>query len=154
DLIDANIENSNLVGNLLIDDGVTTQGDQSATLLEENLELIIPVIQPLKDESDAEASQHLTDDSGLLAALLADKNYQAAIAEFERLDDSGGLDQTTLDGVVDAYHREASQAFRRQELDTAIELWGKVMAINPDHAHASNSLMQAQELKEKLERLE
>lgn len=154
DLIDANIDSSNPVSNLLVDDEVTTQGDQAATLLEENLGLIAPEIQPPMGEADVEVSQHLTDNFGLLAGLLADKNYKAAIAEFERLDDSPGLDKATLDGVVDAYHREASQAFRRQELDTAIELWGKVMAINPDHAHASNSLMQAQELKEKLERLE
>ena len=56
--------------------------------------------------------------------------------------------------LTDGYHREASQAFRRQELDIAIELWERVITIDPDHAHAGSNLMQAQELKEKLGHLE
>jgi tetratricopeptide (TPR) repeat protein len=81
-----------------------------------------------------------------------------ALADSVGIDNKNGDAQALLSSVktdlTDAYHREASQAFRRQELDIAIELWEKVITIDPDHAHAGNNLMQAQELKEKLGHLE
>ena len=58
-----------------------------------------------------------------------------------------------INDLADSYHREASQAFRRQELDLAIELWEKVIVLDPNHIHASGNLMQAQELKAKLSSL-
>lgn len=56
--------------------------------------------------------------------------------------------------VTDAYHREASSAFRQQELDKAIALWQQVLKIDPAHGHANTYLLQAQELKAKLERFD
>ena len=56
--------------------------------------------------------------------------------------------------LTDAYHRDASLAFRRQELEKAIALWQQLLTIDPDHIHATNYLIQAQSLKDKLQRLE
>lgn len=52
--------------------------------------------------------------------------------------------------IADKYHREASSAFRRQELDIAIEKWDMVLKVNPDHSSAKLYRAQALELKEKL----
>ena len=56
--------------------------------------------------------------------------------------------------LTDTYHRDASLAYRRQELEKAIELWQKLLTIDPEHVHAINYLIQAQRLKDKLQRLE
>jgi tetratricopeptide (TPR) repeat protein len=55
--------------------------------------------------------------------------------------------------IADKYHREASSAFRRQELDLAIEKWDMVLAVNPDHSSAKLYRAQALELKEKLDNI-
>lgn len=55
--------------------------------------------------------------------------------------------------IADKYHREASSAFRRQELDQAIENWDRVLTVNPDHSSAKLYRAQAIELKEKLYKL-
>ena len=55
--------------------------------------------------------------------------------------------------IADKYHREASSAFRRQELDIAIANWDKVLKVDPDHSSAKLYRAQAIELKEKLLKL-
>jgi tetratricopeptide (TPR) repeat protein len=55
--------------------------------------------------------------------------------------------------IADKYHREASSAFRRQELDLAIEKWDMVLTVNPDHSSAKLYRAQALELKEKLDNI-
>lgn len=55
--------------------------------------------------------------------------------------------------VSDQLHREASSAFRRQELDIAIEKWDKVLEINPDYTSAKLYRAQALELKARLEKI-
>jgi tetratricopeptide (TPR) repeat protein len=56
--------------------------------------------------------------------------------------------------LTDRYHREASMAFRSQELDKAITIWDRVLVIDPDHANARIYRSQAIELKERLAELE
>lgn len=55
--------------------------------------------------------------------------------------------------ISDKYHREASSAFRRQELDIAVEKWDIVLSVNPDHSSAKLYRAQALELKEKLDNI-
>ncbi|PKI02963.1 LysM peptidoglycan-binding domain-containing protein [Glaciecola sp. 33A] len=55
--------------------------------------------------------------------------------------------------IADKYHREASSAFRRQELDLAIEKWDMVLTVNPNHSSAKLYRVQALELKEKLDNI-
>ncbi len=55
--------------------------------------------------------------------------------------------------MADKFHREASSAFRRQDLDVAIKNWNKVLEIDPQHSSARVYLEQAKELKTRLENL-
>jgi tetratricopeptide (TPR) repeat protein len=55
--------------------------------------------------------------------------------------------------LVDQYHLDASHAFRRQELDIAIDLWQRALAIDPFHTPSLNNLVQAEELKQKLDQV-
>lgn len=58
------------------------------------------------------------------------------------------------DRLTDTYHRLAMQHFRRQELDQAIALWDKILAIDPDHTLAAGYKARAVEMKQKLEQIE
>ena len=55
--------------------------------------------------------------------------------------------------IADKYHREASSAFRRQELDMAIAGWNKVLEVDPEHSSARVYLQQAIELQDRLRKL-
>ena len=54
----------------------------------------------------------------------------------------------------DLYHRQASTAYRQQELDRAIALWDRVLEIKSDHNAAQAYRAQALELKQKLNKLQ
>jgi Tfp pilus assembly protein PilF len=55
--------------------------------------------------------------------------------------------------ITDKYHREASSAFRRQELNKAISLWDKVLSVDPNHVNATLYRAQAIELKSRLKEI-
>jgi tetratricopeptide (TPR) repeat protein len=55
--------------------------------------------------------------------------------------------------IADKFHRQALSAYRRQELDLAIEKWDMVLNVNPDHSSAKLYRVQALELKEKLDNI-
>ncbi|MBI1179383.1 MAG: LysM peptidoglycan-binding domain-containing protein [Alphaproteobacteria bacterium] len=57
------------------------------------------------------------------------------------------------EAATDRYYRAGLSAFRRQELDTAIRYWDKVLEIDPNHENAKLQRAQAVELKEKLSKL-
>ncbi|MEM9620594.1 MAG: LysM domain-containing protein [Pseudomonadota bacterium] len=56
--------------------------------------------------------------------------------------------------LADKYHRQASMAFRAQELDTAISIWDRVLEIDENHANAQIYRAQALELKARLSTLQ
>ena len=56
--------------------------------------------------------------------------------------------------VIDRYHKMALIAFRRQDLDLALEIWDKVLAIDPDYQKARINRLLALDLKERLQRLQ
>ncbi|OMH39189.1 LysM domain-containing protein [Motiliproteus sp. MSK22-1] len=56
--------------------------------------------------------------------------------------------------IADRYHRQASVAYRQQELDKAISLWRRVLKVDPNHSAAQALLVQAEELKAKLSKLQ
>jgi tetratricopeptide (TPR) repeat protein len=58
------------------------------------------------------------------------------------------------DKLIDIYHRQAMQHFRKQELDPAIALWDKILALDPEHTLASGYKARALEMKQKLEKIE
>ena len=57
------------------------------------------------------------------------------------------------DKITQQYHREASVAFRQQELDEAIAKWDVVLEVDPNHSNAQAYRAQAIELRERLKAL-
>ncbi len=55
--------------------------------------------------------------------------------------------------VANEYHREAMTAYRRQDLDTALGIWDKVLKIKPDHGPAQIYRNEALDLKQKLKEI-
>ncbi|MEN3951695.1 LysM domain-containing protein [Iodidimonas sp. SYSU 1G8] len=60
---------------------------------------------------------------------------------------------TAKAAAADRYYRNGLSAFRRQELDKAIQNWDRVLQIDPTHENAALQRAQAVELKEKLSKL-
>ena len=54
--------------------------------------------------------------------------------------------------VAEIYHKQAMTAFRRQDLDQALAIWDKVLAIDPENQKAKLNRLLALDLKERLER--
>ena len=91
---------------------------------------------------------------------LANGDNFAAFENFKKASDLDVANEQAMEemlvlqkDITDKYHREASSAFRRQELDVAIEKWDIVLAVNPDHSSAQLYRTQAIELKERLDKL-
>jgi len=63
------------------------------------------------------------------------------------------VDQLTPE-VIELYHKKALIAFRRQDLDLALEIWDKVLKIDPNYQKAKINRMLALDLKERLLRLQ
>ncbi len=112
----------------------------------------------LEDTSDQDAAESLysagtlfisseRDDEALDVLSQAVNRDPAHTGAMEAL---GELRQRLADG----YHREASAAFRAQELDKAIEIWDRVLEIMPDHGSAQVYRAQALELKARLDSLQ
>ena len=97
----------------------------------------------------AEEANRRLDEGDRLAAM---NNYRQAV-EF---DPDNQAYQTSLASVaqqlVDEYHREALLAYRRQQLDLSIEMWDKLLAIDPGHADAQVYRAKAIDLKNRLKR--
>ena len=55
--------------------------------------------------------------------------------------------------VITYLHKQAMTKYRQQQLDQAIELWDKVLEIDPNHLNAQVHRSQAQDLKIRLEKL-
>ena len=55
--------------------------------------------------------------------------------------------------VSDGYYRDGVAAFQRQDLDGAIALWDRALAVDPNHRNAQLNRAQAIELKQNLQRL-
>jgi len=92
--------------------------------------------------------------------LAADHNDTAALITLQKsaaLDPGNATAQKAYadlkTNLADTYHKEASAAFRQQDLDRAIALWEKTLVIDPNHKFAQANLNQARELKAKLEKL-
>lgn len=92
--------------------------------------------------------------------LAADHNDVAALGTLQQsaaLDPSNAAAQKAYadfkTNLADTYHKDASAAFRQQDLDRAIALWEKTLGIDPNHKFAQANLNQARELRAKLEKL-
>ncbi len=91
-------------------------------------------------------------------AIAAGAPEQAAEAFRQALqrDPGHALAQQKLDEIkpelVEFYYKDAMMAYRRQELDEAIQGWDKVLALDPQHENAKLYRARAVELKERLQK--
>ena len=98
-------------------------------------------------------------DSGL--DLYADDKLDAAYGKFS---EASKLDPEHLGArekmaeiapvIANRWHRQALTHYRRQNLEAAMDLWDKVLQIDPNHAQAQIYLTQARDLDEKLKTID
>jgi tetratricopeptide (TPR) repeat protein len=106
------------------------------------------------EASDAAKARRLQDES--LALLRKGQRTQALERMDEALDADphlppGSADATSLrKQLVSVYHQRAIVLYRDQQLDQAISLWNRVLAIEPDFEPATVYRARALELKQRL----
>lgn len=89
------------------------------------------------------------DHDGAFESLARARSEYAAIGG-EHPDEVAGIES----GLIDHYHDRALSAWRDQEVDTAVDLWEKVVQVDPDFEPAQVYLERALRVKRELERLE
>jgi tetratricopeptide (TPR) repeat protein len=106
------------------------------------------------DASDAARARRLQDES--LALLHKGQRTQALERMDEALDADPKLPTDSADArslrkqLVSVYHQRAIVLYRDQQLDQAISLWNRVLAIQPDFEPATVYRARALELKQRL----
>jgi tetratricopeptide (TPR) repeat protein len=106
------------------------------------------------DASDAAKARRLQDES--LALLRKGQRTQALQRMDEALDADPHLPPDSADAtslrkqLVAVYHQRAIVLYRDQQLDQAISLWNRVLAIQPDFEPATVYRARALELKQRL----
>lgn len=106
------------------------------------------------DVSDAAKARRLQDES--LALLHRGQQTQALERMDEALDvdpklpPSGADAKALREQLVSVYHQRAIVLYRDQQLDQAISLWNRVLAIEPDFEPATVYRARALELKQRL----
>jgi len=114
----------------------------------------LPTAVVRASESPATAARRLQEES---ATLLGQGHRQQALA---RLDQALTLDPGLPPGgpgaaalrtqLLDSYHERAIVLYRDQQLDQAIALWDRILAIAPDYEPAIVYRTRARELKQRL----
>jgi len=113
-----------------------------------------PPAAPSADTSDAAKARRLQDES--LALLHKGQRTQALERMDQALDVDPGLPPDGADAkalrkqLVSVYHQRAIVLYRDQQLDQAISLWNRVLAIEPDFEPATVYRARALELKQRL----
>jgi tetratricopeptide (TPR) repeat protein len=106
------------------------------------------------DDSGTARARHLQDES--LALLHKGQHSQAlermdqALDVDPRLPPSGADAKALRKQLVSVYHQRAIVLYRDQQLDQAISLWNRVLAIEPDFEPATVYRARALELKQRL----
>lgn len=107
------------------------------------------------DDEELAASRYLA--AGELLIMTGDREQavkvlQSSVQLNPDNTDAESLFSKVSSKLIDEYHSDASRAFRRQELDSAIILWEWILSVDPFHQHALDYLIRAQELKEKIDK--
>jgi hypothetical protein len=112
---------------------------------------------PRPGESDHERAERLQQE-GL--DLLAASDEEAALARFRAalalepgIQPAASRAPELRDRLVSRYHERAILRYRNQDLDGAIALWDRVIAIDPDFEPARSYRARARELKRRLDSL-
>ncbi|WP_395344332.1 LysM peptidoglycan-binding domain-containing protein [Ningiella sp. W23] len=129
--------------------------------LSQNTELVKETLSSFVEQEKESQPQRA---SAAIVELVDD--FDLASNEFSRwemLDEAARLDPSNIElqarsealanELAEKYHRQASSAFRRQELDAAISDWDLVLVLEPEHENAKVFRAQAVELQERLQEL-
>ncbi len=92
----------------------------------------------------------LLDDDHPEAAL---KKFDAALAEDEDIEPAARRAPVLRERLVNDYHERAILRYRNQDLDKAIALWDRVLAIDPTFEPARTYRARARELQRRIDQL-
>ena len=121
---------------------ITTYTGQSQALLASQPVEAAEVLVKL-GQLQLDSLQDLAAFQSFKSANMADVNNPEALTALNSVKDK----------ITQQYHREASVAFRQQELDEAIAKWDVVLEVDPNHSNAQAYRSQAIELRERLKAL-
>ncbi|MDW2983285.1 LysM peptidoglycan-binding domain-containing protein [Rhodanobacter sp. KK11] len=114
----------------------------------------LPTAVVRSSESPATAARRLQDES---VSLLGQGHKAQALARLDqaltldpRLKPAGADAATLRKQLLDTYHERAIVLYRDQQLDQAIALWERILAIAPDYEPATVYRTRALELKQRL----
>ncbi|MFP4252040.1 MAG: hypothetical protein ACLFRM_05295, partial [Guyparkeria sp.] len=113
-----------------------------------------PTSSPNDSETRAERLQ------GEALDLLADdrpeaalERFEAALAEDEDIEPAASRAPALRERLVDEYHQQAILRYRNQDLNEAIALWDRVLAIDPGFEPARTYRARARELQRRVDQL-
>lgn len=127
----------------------------------------LPSFQPVA-ERDAASSRSVSNGSGTRAerlqneaiSLLADdrpeaalQRFEAALAEQADIEPAASRVPVLRERLVNEYHERAILRYRNQQLDEAIALWDRVLAIDPAFEPARTYRARARELQRRVDQL-
>ncbi|WP_410474424.1 hypothetical protein [Guyparkeria sp. TX1] len=128
----------------------------------------LPSFQSAAADRDAASSGSSSNEIGTRAeqlqkeamSLLADdrpeaalKRFEAALAEDEGIEPAATRAPALRERLVDEYHERAILRYRNQDLDEAIALWDRVLAIDPTFEPARTYRARARELQRRVDQL-
>lgn len=128
--------------------------EKAALIAPENRE-IAQLITQIKKRLTAE--EHYQSGKDYLAAGDLEKSYDAfsqALALYPDYQDAKEQLETLRSALIASLHKKAMTKYREQQLDQAIELWNKILKIDPSHLNAQVYRSQAQDLKMRIEKFE
>ncbi len=124
--------------------------------------------QPAADDRGSASSRSSSNEAGTRAerlqseamSLLADdrpeaalQRFEAALAEQEGIEPAASRVPALRERLVDEYHQRAILRYRNQQLDEAIALWDRVLAIDPAFEPARTYRARARELQRRVDQL-
>ncbi|RRQ24431.1 LysM domain-containing protein [Guyparkeria sp. SCN-R1] len=128
----------------------------------------LPSFQSAAADRDAASSGSSSNETGTRAeqlqkeamSLLADdrpgaalKRFEAALAEDEGIEPAATRAPALRERLVDEYHERAILRYRNQDLDEAIALWDRLLAIDPTFEPARTYRARARELQRRVDQL-
>ncbi|MFI9651641.1 LysM peptidoglycan-binding domain-containing protein [Guyparkeria halopsychrophila] len=122
----------------------TSGGDESRN------EASAPKAAPSRAGRLQSEAMTLLDDDRPEAAL---ERFEAALAEDEGIEPAASRAPALRERLVGEYHQRAILRYRNQELDEAIALWDRVLAIDPSFEPARSYRARARELQRRVDAL-
>jgi len=134
------------------------QSDRDSGRLRDQLvEAHVGEAKRLAPDEPQKAAEHYAEAGVLLASANARYGAFEAFEEALQLDPDQPIAQERFqplrEDLADDLHRQAVEAFQKQNLDRAVELWERVVRIDPRHVEAGLQLERARKMQDRMQRL-